>query len=233
MLSLRLLFHAGSLVVADKPAGQLVHNSAWAGPREHTLTDDVRAAWPHAVPVHRVDRQTSGCVVFATTAAGAAAAQATLAASSKDYVALVRGHVSGVIDVDHALDDEEHGRGDGVRKPARSRVTPVLQSPVDRCSIVVVTLFTGRRHQARRHCKHVSHPILGDATHGKGPLNRAFKDRYGLARMALHAARVVVVDDDGARRVVHAPLPDDLRGPLTALFPDADIDAALAAAWPP
>lgn len=216
------LYEDADVVVVDKDAGLLVHNSAWSGPPETTLTDLVRARFPDAVPVHRLDRQTSGCVLFAKTSSSAAAAQETLASSAKQYLALVRGHVDAAVDVDHGLDDEEGGKGDGVRKEARSRVTPLLRSDVDRCSLVVVTLFTGRRHQARRHCKHISHPILGDATHGKGPLNRDYKAKYGLARMALHAWRLPY-----GEHVVTAPVPADLRAPLALLFPGVDVDGAL------
>lgn len=209
---MQILYESDAVVVVDKAAGQLVHNSAWAGPPERTLTDDVRERFSEAVPVHRLDRQTSGCVVFAKTKAGAAAAQAALSTTTKHYLALVRGHVAAAIDVDHALDDDDEPGS--ARKEARSRIAPLACSPVERCSLVLVTLFTGRRHQARRHCKHISHPIIGDATHGKGPINRDFRARYGVARMALHAWRIVV---DG--HVVESPVAADLAGPWAVLFP--------------
>jgi len=49
----------------------------------------------------------------------------------------------------------------------------------------------GRRHQLRRHCKHIAHPLIGDATHGKGPLNRAVAEHLGLQRLWLHAQSLV------------------------------------------
>ncbi|MDP2341370.1 MAG: pseudouridine synthase [Deltaproteobacteria bacterium] len=225
-MPLVVLHQSEAVVVVDKPCGLLVHNSAWAGPRETTLTELVREQLQiPVVPVHRLDRQTSGCVVFARSADHASALQEALSSSSKPsekhYVALVRGHLQEAVDVDHALDDDDVPGSP--RKEARSRITPVLRSAEDRCSLVVVTLFSGRRHQARRHCKHASHPILGDATHGKGPLNRAFKEKWGLARMALHAFRLQLGDV-----VVVAPLPADLRVPFAGLFPGVDVDAALA-----
>lgn len=216
-----VLFQNDDVVVVDKPPGLLVHNSQWAGPPEHTLTDEVREVFADAVPVHRLDRQTSGALIFAKHPTKARAAQESLSTTPKQYLALVRGHVAAAVDVDHALDDDDEPGS--ARKEARSRITPVALSAVARCSLVVVTLFTGRRHQARRHCKHVSHPIIGDATHGKGPLNRDFKARYGVTRMALHAWRIVV-----AEAVVEAPLPADLRAPLAALFPDVDLPLLLA-----
>jgi tRNA pseudouridine65 synthase len=132
--------------------------------------------------------------------------------SSKSYLAIVRGHVRAPLDVEHPLDDDDVKGSE--RKEARSRLEPVLCSTVERVSLVRVVLWTGRRHQARRHCKHVSHPIIGDATHGKGPLNRDFAARYGLSRLCLHAERVVVDDV-----TVEAPLPADWRAALDVLFP--------------
>lgn len=209
---MQILYQSAAVVVVDKAAGQLVHNSAWAGPPERTLTDEVREQFAEAVPVHRLDRQTSGCVLFAKTKNEAAAAQAALSTTTKHYLALVRGHVAAAIDVDYALDDDDEPGSD--RKEARSRIAPLACSRVERCSLVLITLFTGRRHQARRHCKHVSHPIIGDATHGKGPINRDYRARYGVMRMALHAWRMVV---EG--HVVETPIAADLVAPWALLFP--------------
>jgi tRNA pseudouridine65 synthase len=199
----------------------LVHNSAWAGPPELTVVDVARREIAaELVPVHRLDRGTSGALLLARSGDDARVLQAALSSSTstKRYVALVRGHVRAPIDVDHALDDDDEPGSE--RREARSRITPVACSPVDRCSVVVVDLFTGRKHQARRHCKHASHPIVGDATHGKGPLNRAFRERHGLGRLALHCARLLLPDVDVDAR---APLPADLLPPLSRLFPDVDV----------
>ena len=224
------------LVVVDKPGGILVHSSAWAGPPERTLVDLVReVCGPGWHPLHRLDRQTSGVVAFAREGR-VAAWQDALAAADKRYWALVRGHVRGVLDVDHPLRDDGDGRGRDVDehaepRAARSVVTPLALSDVERCSLVEVRLFTGRRHQARRHLKHVSHPVIGDATHGKGPLNRDYRARFGVERMALHARSLALdapATDEaapGAGRVfVVAPLPAELRAPLARLFTAAVID---------
>ncbi len=225
MAPLVVLHQSPTAVVVDKPAGLLVHNSAWAGPKETTLTDLARQQLgPLLCPVHRLDRQTSGCVVFATAPEHAQLLQEALSSSSKQYLALVRGHLRAAVDVDHPLDDDDISGS--ARKEARSRIEPLLCCSEDRCSLVVVTLFTGRRHQARRHCKHANHPILGDATHGKGALNRAFKESWGLARMALHAWRLDL-GGASAAHIVQAPLPADLRDPLRRLCPSVDVDVLL------
>jgi tRNA pseudouridine65 synthase len=215
-----------SLEFVDKPAGMLVHSSAFAGPREHALVDDVAVLLgPGWHPLHRLDRQTSGVVAFAREGE-VARWQAAMAHADKRYWALVRGHVSAAVEIDHALRDDDAPAG-AVAKEARSLVTPLLLSSVERCSLVEVRLFTGRRHQARRHLKHISHPVIGDANHGKGPLNRAYRARWGVLRMALHA-RSLAIPPLGA---VVAPLPEDLAAPFARLFDAAALEAleALAA----
>lgn len=245
------MFTAASdgLAFVDKPAGMLVHSSAWAGPRENSLVDEAEIllgrGWH---PLHRLDRQTSGVVAFAREGA-VPRWQAMMAHADKRYWALVRGHVHAAIDVDHALRDDDAPKESAPRE-ARSRITPLLRSEVERCSLVEVRLFTGRRHQARRHLKHVSHPVIGDASHGKGPLNRAYRVRWGVLRMALHARSLTIplaaVPSVGIRATpetpsaherhstlairVAAPLPDDLRAPLERLFGEAAVANLVGAA---
>jgi tRNA pseudouridine65 synthase len=202
-----------------KPSGLLVHSSAWAGRPEPSLVDEARALLgPGFHPLHRLDRGTSGVVAFAREGT-VSKWQEALARPDADkrYWALVRGHLRAPSAVDHPIKDEETG----VVRAARSEVRPLLQSSAERCSLVEIRLFTGRRHQARRHLKHLSHPVIGDATHGKGQINRAFRDRWGLARLGLHARLLVLTHPmTGARVGAVAPLPADLRAPLLSLFGD-------------
>ncbi len=201
-----------AVVVVNKAPGCLVHNSAWAGPKERTLTDMVRdATGLAAVPLHRLDRGTSGLVAFAVDRDVAAVAAARLGVA-KAYLAIVRGHTRAAVDVDHPLDDDDVKGSE--RREAKSRVIPVAASPIERVGLVAVVLWTGRRHQARRHCKHISHPIIGDATHGKGPINRDLAARRGLTRLCLHAWRLRVDDV-----VVEAPVPSDWHDPIMTLWP--------------
>jgi tRNA pseudouridine65 synthase len=77
-----------------------------------------------------------------------------------------------------------------------------------RCAEVALEPLTGRRHQLRRHMKHIAHPIIGDATHGKGPLNRAVADLIGLQRLWLHATRLQLAHPvNGQALVIDAPCP--------------------------
>jgi tRNA pseudouridine65 synthase len=224
---LPVVFADAHVLFVQKPSGLLVHNSAWAGPREVTLTDVVRAQFgPDWSPLSRLDRGTSGLLGFAREKAVLSSWQDALGHDDTDkrYLALVRGHMKAALHVDHAIVDDD----DGTVRDARSDITPIAHSSVERCSLVDIRLHTGRTHQARRHCKHVSHPILGDATHGKGPLNRSYRERFGLARLALHARSLDVTHPQTLEHVtVRAPLPLDLLDPVKRLF-DAAVWTGLA-----
>jgi tRNA pseudouridine65 synthase len=228
-----VLQELGDVVVVHKPPGVLVHNSRWAGGREATLVEAVRQTLGDDLrPVHRLDRQTSGCVLFARGPDATHRWQEALArdGAHKRYLALVRGHVREQHDIDHALRDADAQRGDETRKPARTLVTPRACSTVERCSLVDAMPRTGRTHQVRRHLKHISHPVLGDANYGKGALNRDFRARYGLHRLALHCAELLVTDDRGDVVEANAPLPDDLLAVVRQLFDDLDTESAAGGA---
>ena len=92
---------------------------------------------------------------------------------------------------------------------------------VDRWSLVEASPRTGRLHQIRRHLKHLGHPLVGDVNYGKGDINRLFRERFGLRRLALHAAALSFAHPFGEERItITAPLPADLAEPLLAMgFP--------------
>lgn len=225
-VELPLLHADASCVVVAKPAGLLVHNAAFAGPRELTCTELVRTRFEASlVPVHRLDRGTSGVLVFACGAAAARDWQRALDTAEKRYLALVRGVLREALTVDHAFADE-----DGVRREARTAVAPLAASAVPRCALVLARPFTGRTHQVRRHLKHLSHPVIGDANYGKGALNRAFAAEHGLRRLALHARSLRLVHPvTGVETTFRAALPADLDEPLRRIFGEVELRRALAA----
>jgi tRNA pseudouridine65 synthase len=215
--TLTILHESETALVIAKPPWWLVHSSAWAGPRERTVMDLVRAQLGEGLhPVHRLDRQTSGALLLAKGGDAARAWQESLGgpACAKWYVALTRGCFARPQRVDHALKDE-----DGVARDARSDVWPVcVREGEARSAMVRVRIYTGRTHQVRRHLKHLSHPVLGDSNYGKQPLNRWFREHFGLARLGLHAIALDVTRDTGERVAVTAPLPEDLATVCDRLF---------------
>ncbi len=195
----------------------------WGRDRE-TLVDWVRdLLGPGKVhPVHRLDRGTSGVIVFAldATTARELGEASTAGTMRKEYLALVRGTPPAQVTVDHPIPR----RVGGPRVDATTDIQTLYTAPAEprHLSWVTARLHHGRLHQVRRHLKHLSHPIIGDANYGKGPLNRAIAQRYGLRRLALHAARVWLEHPTtGEPLCFTAPLPDDLRTPLTRMgIPD-------------
>jgi tRNA pseudouridine65 synthase len=189
------LFLDDHYVAVHKPPRLLVHRT-WLAEDERFLLQQVRDRIGRRVyPVHRLDRATSGVIVFGLSPAAARRLQAAFEAKqvSKGYRAVVRGWVTAAGVIDHPLDDPETGAG---RRPALTHYRPLARAelpfPVDRYptarySLVEAEPLTGRRHQLRRHLKHVSHPIVGDTSYGKGTHNRFFRERFGVDRLLLVA----------------------------------------------
>jgi tRNA pseudouridine65 synthase len=204
------------LVVVNKPSGLLVHRG-WDNDDDVALFR-VRDALggQHVHPIHRLDRGTSGALLFARDRDTAAKLANAIehGGIEKRYLALVRGAPpqSGVID--HPVPKGE----DGPRVPALTRFRLVAASPVDRCALVEARPETGRLHQVRRHLRHINHPLIGDVKHGSGPVNRHYRATYNLHRLALHAHFLAFAHPvSGARIEVTAPIPKDLEVPLLAL----------------
>lgn len=202
---LPLLYRDDDLLVVDKPAGLLVHPSALDAHNSDTALARLRRqlgpGGPRFLaPAHRLDRGTSGVLVFAVHADAARQLGAAFAQNQVDkrYLGLVRGWPLAHQHIEHPLahDPERPSQGQPHR-PASTQVTRLarvewpwaVDSRHDRTrhALVLAQPEQGRRHQIRRHLKHISHPLLGDATHGKGPHNRALAAALGLDRLWLHA----------------------------------------------
>lgn len=201
------------LVAVAKPSGMAVHRGL-SQERIVLLTVVRDQIGRHVYPVHRLDRSTSGVVVFALDSGTARAVQERFEAGAvrKRYIALVRGITpeSGVID--HPVPRSP----DGPRVPAVTEYRRL--GTFERYSLLEVLPRTGRLHQIRRHLKHVSHPLVGDVKYGKGEHNRLFRERFGLHRLALHALEIGFEHPgDGLAFRAAAPLPEDLAGPLLAM----------------
>jgi tRNA pseudouridine65 synthase len=212
---IELLFVDEHLVVADKPSGLLVHRG-WDDDGDVAMFRVRDAIGSHVYPVHRLDRGTSGALLFARSSEVAALLARTFDAGlvDKRYLALVRGRPPAEGIIDYAIQKRE----DGPRVPAVTRFRLVGCSGVDRCSLVEAHPETGRLHQIRLHLRHINHPLIGDVNHGSGSINRHYRATYGLHRLALHALRIAFPHPvTGVLVDVTAPLPDDLATPLARL----------------
>ena len=215
MPAIELLFVDAHVVVANKPSGLLVHRG-WDDDDDVALFRVRDAIGQQVHPVHRLDRGTSGALLFARTREAAA----TLAKAfeegriGKRYLALVRGEPPDAGVIDYPIPRREGGP----RVPAITRFRRIARSPVDRCSLVLAAPETGRLHQVRRHLRHIDHPLVGDVTHGSGVINRHYRATYALHRLALHASLLAFEHPVTAARIeVIAPIPDDLGEALTLL----------------
>jgi tRNA pseudouridine65 synthase len=183
----QILFRDDTILAVDKPSGLIVHRGM--ANDDDSVADRVRDLMGHRVhAVHRLDRGTSGVLLFALNPDAARAMQEQLSERrvEKTYWALTRGipkPASGVID--HPIPKAEGKE----RVPALSEYR-LLGVCLNRYAWVEVHPKTGRFHQVRRHMRHLSCPLIGDANYGSSEHNRLWRDRYGLGRLALHAASV-------------------------------------------
>jgi tRNA pseudouridine65 synthase len=204
---LPILHRDEHLVAIHKPPGLLVHRTGLdAGETRFAvqlLRDQIgQPVWP----AHRLDKGTSGVLLFALDAATASQIGRTFESGegiTKTYHAIVRGWPADEGLIDHPLrrlpDDMRTEREEVQDAQTHFRTLeryelPIPQGsfPTTRCALVKLQPLTGRRHQLRRHLKHIAHPIIGDATHGKGPLNRAVAEHLGVQRLWLHASSLVL-----------------------------------------
>ncbi len=215
---IEVIYEDDYLIAVSKPAGMIVHRG-W-GLDSETVSDIVRDQITHAQvhAIHRLDRGTSGVLLFAKNAETARFIQEEIEAQrfQKKYIALVRGPMREDQLVDHPVPKEKSKKSK--RVPAVTKFSVLAHK--DRWSLVLAEPVTGRLHQIRRHLKHISHPIIGDVRYGKGEINRFFKDEYGLERMALHAIQLDVKHPNGALLTLRASLPEDLLEPLNKLGMD-------------
>jgi len=223
---LAILHHDDRLIAIDKPAGLLVHRSDLDRHETRFAVQLLRDQIGRRVhPAHRLDRGTSGVLLFGLDAEAAADLGRQFAADEvqKTYLAVVRGWPPEAGVIDHALtrQHDDYGRrlpADAAPQPAlthyRRLATIELPHAVDhyptaRYALVLLEPQTGRRHQLRRHMKHLAHPIIGDATHGKGRHNRFFAQEFGCARLLLACVRLQFRHpQDGRPMTLRAPIGD-------------------------
>lgn len=212
-----ILFEDRGLIVLDKPSGVAVHGGSG---RSHGVIEALRAArgeGHYLELVHRLDRETSGCLMVAKRRPVLTALHAALRDGrvKKRYRVLVRGRwQGGARDVDAGLtrnvlrSGERVVRIDDAGKAGRTRFIP--RGAGEAASYLEAVPFTGRTHQIRVHAVAAGHPVAGDTKYGDRDFNRVMRDR-GLRRLFLHAASLELENPgDGERLAVEAPLPREL-----------------------
>ena len=192
----RIIHRDEWLCAIDKPCDIMVHQSRIGTDRQFVvqlLRDQLgQRVWP----VHRLDRATSGVLLFALDrdTASDVGKQFMAQEVTKRYLAVARGWVAEQGEIDHPLKKDKRA-DEG--QPARTRFRRLATSELPialgehqtvRHSLVEAFPETGRRHQIRRHFKHISHHLIGDTTYGDGRHNRLFRQHLGCHRLLLHAS---------------------------------------------
>jgi tRNA pseudouridine65 synthase len=194
---LEIIYEDDHLIAINKPHGLLVHQSSIA--RDATefalqmLRDQVGR---HVSPVHRLDRKTSGILLFAFDKDTEIAMhqQFMNTQTIKKYLAILRGFAPESMDIDYPLAKENGTMQDAFTSFKTLQHTevnvPFGKHATSRYSLVEATPKTGRMHQLRRHFSHILHPIIGDRTHGCNKQNKFFLEQWNMSTMLLHASEL-------------------------------------------
>ncbi|MGH8182334.1 MAG: RluA family pseudouridine synthase [Rhodanobacteraceae bacterium] len=216
-----VIFEDRDFLAIDKPAGIASHGGSGIA---FGAIELLRAARPeeHLELAHRLDRDTSGVLVFARSRRGLVGVQELIRAgeTKKQYLCLMTGKLKRAkFDVNAPLrksvlsGGERMVRVDDDGKPALTFFREIERYPG--ASLVEATLATGRTHQIRVHAAHAGYSLAGDPKYGEREANKHFA-KLGLKRMFLHAARFEFELGERAYSF-SAPLPDDLRAVLDRL----------------
>lgn len=210
-MMLDVLYQDEFLIAVNKPAGMLVHRS-WLDKHEtqfvmQTLRDQIGQ---HVFPLHRLDRPTSGVLIFALSSDVASQVMPMFAnhQMQKTYHAIVRGWIEEGAVLDYPLKEEldkiadKFANSDQPAKDAVTEYRPLAKVevpystgrfPTSRYCLMELKPKTGRKHQLRRHMAHLRHPIVGDTSHGDGKHNRLFRQHYDAKRLLLHASELAFI----------------------------------------
>jgi 23S rRNA pseudouridine955/2504/2580 synthase len=217
-----VLMEDRDLLVLNKPAGIAVHKGSGV---DFGVIECLRTLRPdigYLELAHRLDRETSGCLLLAKNSATLRAVHRALGSddANKRYLALVRGRwhngsvrVALPLRKNRLRGNERMVEIDAEGRPATSLFEPLKAFP--RASLVEVRIVTGRTHQIRVHAAHLGHPVAGDSKYGDAGFNQAMK-QLGLRRMFLHAHELSLRLDEG-EIAMRAPLDDELKQVLDNL----------------
>jgi 23S rRNA pseudouridine955/2504/2580 synthase len=220
----RVIYEDGRILVLDKPAGLAVHGGSGVSLGCIEALRLLRPASKDLELAHRLDRDTSGCLLLAKRRSALRVLHALLREGhvEKRYLALVKGPwPEGTTEIDAPLVTRRVGgearvKVDESGKEARSAFR-LLERYGKTASLLEVLIDTGRTHQIRVHAAHAGHPVAGDERYGDKDFD-AYLQRFGLRRMFLHAHSVSFEwPESGEPFSASAPLPDDLKAVLTAL----------------
>ena len=197
---LEIIYQDEQLVAINKPHGLLVHRSKIAAEADVFALQLLRDQLGQKVyPVHRIDRKTSGILLFALSEEMDKSMKQLFAEKQvgKSYLAIVRGFTNDEDTIDYSLRKENGQLQEAVthyRTLQRTEIAvPFGKHNTSRYSLLEVKPETGRMHQIRKHMAHINHPIIGDRPHGCNKQNKLFKEKWQMDKMMLHAKELSFV----------------------------------------
>lgn len=197
MNKLPILYQDDNYIAIHKPSGLLVHRTRISEDKRFVLQMLRNQIGQWVYPIHRLDRPTSGVLIFGlnSEAARLLAKEFEQRQVEKHYLAVVRGYTeeSGVIDypLQEETWTERQSAVTAYRKLAQVELPhPVGRYQTARYSLLEIQPKTGRMHQIRKHMKHIFHPIVGDTTHGDGKHNQLFREQFDISRLLLVATEL-------------------------------------------
>ncbi|NOY62419.1 MAG: tRNA pseudouridine(65) synthase TruC [Gammaproteobacteria bacterium] len=248
---LEILYHDAHLVAVNKPSGLLVHRSMIDRHETRFALQLVRDQIGQRVyPVHRLDKPTSGVLLFALSPAIARQVSELFSAreTQKHYLSVVRGYTQEHDIIDYPLKEQLDKIADHQADPtkaAQPAITeyqclatlelpyPVGRYPTARYSLIKLSPKTGRKHQIRRHMKHIFHPIVGDTTHGDSKHNQLFRDIYDSHRLLLHAHKLAFIHPVSGQAIeIAAPLDESFSHVIAMFDSQMNIYAAIHTGHP-
>jgi tRNA pseudouridine65 synthase len=217
-LQLEIIYQDDHLVAINKPHGLLVHRSRIAKDASEFALQLLRDQLGQRVyPCHRLDRKTSGVLLFAKDEDTNRLIQMKFADGqiTKRYLAIVRGYTNDKGIIDYPLKKEDGNLQEAVtayETIERTEINvPFLKQPTSRYSLVQVKPLTGRMHQIRKHFAHIFHPIIADRPHGCNKQNRLFKKKWDMDTMLLHAYSLSFIFSDKEILIEATPSKEFLR----------------------
>lgn len=196
-MKLEILYQDDYLVAVNKPNGLLVHRTKIANDATEFALQILRDQLGRKVfPCHRIDRKTSGVLLFSLDENTDSLMQQQFADGKVDkrYLAIVRGFTPDEELIDYPLKKDNGKLQDAMTKyktmESSELEVPFAGHPTSRYSLLNVEPLSGRMHQIRKHLAHIHHPIIGDRPHGCNKQNKLFKEKWNMMSMMLHARSI-------------------------------------------
>lgn len=210
-MEMEIIYQDEDIMVVTKPEKLFTHASPFNRTEEDLKTILEQKFLLELFPIQRLDRATSGLVVFAKNKLGASLYGELIRTGNfeKYYVAMVRGRIEDPVEIKKPLHDLEDGieKKNSEPRECLTLIKPLTHFELNikdhsfakpykydsiRITLVECKPITGRQHQIRRHLKHIRHPIIGDTYYGDTFCNKYFKEILGIQRLMLHSYRLII-----------------------------------------